>query len=397
MTDVIWVLNTGSSSIKSCLYGAKQEGKRERPLYHLAVDGIGRQLVLQIKDLTGQLIVDRPLPGGGTHDHALDAILDWIFAHAQGFRIVSAGHRVVHGGTIFAEPVFLTPSVTADLQALVPLAPQHQPYNLAAATALEKRLPDLPQVACFDTAFHRSQPAIATTFPLPRALTDRGIRRYGFHGLSYDYIASRLPEYLGDAADGRVVVAHLGHGASMCAMKDRRSVATTMGFSALDGLMMGQRCGRIDAGVILHLLQQEHMSVEAVNRLLYEQSGLLGVSGISDDMRELLASTDPHAREAIELFVYRITQELGSLAATLGGLDALVFTAGIGEHAPAIRARVAEQAAWLGVELDPVANEAGRPRISREDSAVSLWVIPTNEELTIVRNVRELLATSSIQ
>jgi acetate kinase len=274
------------------------------------------------------------------------------------------------------------------LEALSPLAPLHQPHNLAAITALSKLHPKLPQIACFDTSFHTTQPDIAAAFALPRALSDKGVRRYGFHGLSYEYIASILPDYLGATAASKIVVAHLGHGASMCAMIERRSIATTMSFSALDGLVMGKRCGALDPGVILYLLDHEGMSSKQISHLLYEESGLFGVSGISDDMRGLLASHDPHAAEAIQLFVYRIVRELGSLAAALGGLDALVFTGGIGEHSSEIRTGVCRQAAWLGVRLDDVANTKGGPRISTNDSAVTILAVPTDEELVIVRHTR---------
>jgi len=275
----------------------------------------------------------------------------------------------------------------------VPLAPLHQPHNLAAVAAVAARHPQLPQVACFDTAFHHTQPAVATRFALPRHLSEEGVRRYGFHGLSYEYIAAALPRYLGAApARGRVIVAHLGAGASLCALRDGCSVATTMSFTPLDGVPMGCRCGALDPGVVLYLLQEKGLSAAAVAALLYHESGLLGVSGLSDDMRTLLASELPAAREAVELFVYRIGREIGSLAAALGGLDALVYTAGIGEHAPQIRARVAAAAAWLGLELDPAANAAGGPRLATPRSRVSAWVIPTDEDLMIARHTWDLLA-----
>ena len=297
----------------------------------------------------------------------------------------------MHGGSNYAEPVRITSAVLRDLEQLTALAPLHQPHNLEAVRATARLHPAIPQVACFDTAFHATEPRIATTFALPRALTAKGVRRYGFHGLSYEYIASVLPAHLGAAADGKVVVAHLGKGASMCGIIGRKSIATTMGFSVLDGLVMSRRCGTIDPGVLLYLLQTERMSAAELSHLLYDESGLLGVSQTSDDMRDLLASEDPRAREAVELFVYRIGRELGSLAAALGGLDALVFTAGIGEHSPEIRARVCEHAAWLGLALDPAANGAGGPRISRHDSRVSVWTFPTDEERMVARHTRALL------
>jgi acetate kinase len=395
MIDVIWVVNSGSSSIKSSLYRAAASEDRDQPVHYIEITGIGHRVHLRAQNERGTVIFDKPIAEKGNHEQALTALLDWIAEHTEAFRFAAAGHRVVHGGTHFAAPVLITPDIVAALKALTPLAPLHQPFNLAAVDAIASRFPGLAQVACFDTAFHQTQPAIATTFALPRALTAKGVRRYGFHGLSYEYIASVLPEHLGAAAEGRVVVAHLGHGASMCAMHGRRSLATTMGFSALDGLVMGRRCGSIDPGVILYLLQEEAMDAKAISHLLYEQSGLVGVSGISDDMRKLLASPSPHAAEAVDLFVYRIGQELGSLTAALGGLDALVFTAGIGEHAPQIRKRVCECAAWLGAKIDPDANSVGGPCISSKESAISLWMIPTDEDLMIARHTRGLMPVAA--
>jgi acetate kinase len=292
--------------------------------------------------------------------------------------------------------VLIDASVTAELRRLIPLAPLHQPHNLAAIDALTKLHPGLPQIACFDTAFHHTQSEVATAFALPRRLAAEGIRRYGFHGLSYEYIASVLPDILGSgAAEGRVVVAHLGSGASLCAIRSRRSVATTMGFTALDGLPMSRRCGNIDPGVILYLMQEKGMTAAEVSTLLYNESGLFGVSGISDDMRTLLASDDPSAKQAVDLFVYRIGRELGSMAAALGGIDALVFTAGIGEHAAEIRRRVCEDAAWLGVDLDQSANAAGGAMITRPGSRTSAWAIPTDEDLMIALHTWTLLNTDA--
>jgi len=295
-----------------------------------------------------------------------------------------------------AAPVRIDEAVLAEIRRLIPLAPLHQPHNLLAIEALTRLHPALPQVACFDTAFHHGQPAVATTFALPRSLTDEGVRRYGFHGLSYEYIAGVLPEVTGaQIADGRVVVAHLGSGASLCALHGRRSIATTMGFTALDGLPMSERCGSLDPGVVLYLIEQKGMGASEVTNMLYHESGLLGVSALSGDMRTLLASRDPHAAEAIELFVYRISREIGSLAAALGGIDALVFTAGIGEHAAQVRQRVCNAAAWLGVELDEAANRAAGPRLTREGSKISVWVVPTNEDLMIARHTWRVLAIDS--
>jgi acetate kinase len=321
----------------------------------------------------------------------LTTLLGWVEEQFPHHHLIAAGHRVVHGGSLYASPVRIDSSVLDELRRLVSLAPLHQPHNLAAIAAMAKLHPGLPQVACFDTAFHHTLPEVAAAFALPRSITTQGIRRYGFHGLSYEYIASVLPDVLGlAAANGRVIVAHLGSGASMCAMHRRQSVATTMGFTALDGLVMGTRCGNLDPGVILHLIQEKGMTPRAVSELLYHSSGLLGVSGISDDMRKLLASDDPLAADAVALFIYRFSRELGSLAASLGGLDALVFTAGIGEHASEIRRRACEQASWLGVELDHAANAKGAGRISAHASRVSAWVIRADEDLMIARHTWHL-------
>ena len=391
MKTAILVLNAGSSSIKFALYPA-METDGGRVLYAGEIEGIGHVARLSVTDADGKTVAERPVKGKATHHVALSVLLDWISKHSGGIVLAAAGHRVAHGGSEFVAPVMITPTVREKLESLNPLAPLHQPYNLAAITALSTLHPKLPQVACFDTAFHATEPDVATRIALPRQLTDKGIRRYGFHGLSYEYIASVLPGHLGDGADGRIVVAHLGSGASMCAMRERRSVATTMGFSPLDGLVMGTRCGSLDPGVVLYLLDHEGMSSADVTHLLYEKSGLLGVSGVSDDMRDLLASDDPNAAEALELFVYRIVRELGSLAAALGGLDALVFTGGIGEHATEIRARVCRQAAWLGIDPDEAANRRGGPRIDRGDSDVSVLVLATDEQLVIARHTRALIS-----
>jgi len=391
MTRGILVLNAGSSSIKFALYPAAAASAEVAAAYRGEIEGIGHALHLLVRDARQKSLADRAVDGPATHHQGLSALLDWLSAHSGNIDIAAAGHRVVHGGQDYAQPVRITPAVLRDLELLVPLAPLHQPHNLEAIRALAALHPGIAQVACFDTAFHAGQPAVASAFALPRALTEKGVRRYGFHGLSYEYIASILPAHLGAGADGKVVVAHLGNGASMCAMRNRRSVATTMGLSALDGLMMGRRCGALDPGVVLYLIDCERMSSAEIAHLLYEESGLLGVSGISDDMRDLLRTDDPRAREAVELFVYRILREVGSLASALGGLDALVFTGGIGEHSPEIRARVCEQAEWLGLALDAAANAAGGPRISRGDSRVSIWTFATDEELVVARHTRALL------
>ena len=388
MSDGILVLNSGSSSIKFSLFQAQSSQPTRRGLLcEGQCAGIGHQGYLTVADGKGTSLLNKELPGGITHEDALAALLQWVEQQFQQTKLIAAGHRVVHGGSLYTQPILINATVVTELRKLVSLAPLHQPHCLAAVAAISNLYPSLPQVACFDTAFHHTQPRVATEFALPRGLTEEGVRRYGFHGLSYEYIASVLPEIMGEgAAEGRVLVAHLGSGASMCAMRQRRSIATTMGFTALDGLPMSQRCGSLDPGVVLYLMQEKNMTVGAISDLLYHSSGLLGVSGISDDMKTLLASKDPHAAEAVDLFVYRICRELGSLAAALGGLDAIVFTAGIGEHAPEIRRRVCEQAAWLGLVIDASANVAGGPRITKPSAQVSAWVIPTDEDLMIARH-----------
>ncbi len=322
---------------------------------------------------------------------ALGVLADWMRSTYGGARVLGVGHRVVHGGAGFAGPTVVTADVLEQLRTLIPLAPLHQPYNIAAIDAVSARLPGVPQVACFDTSFHRSQSPVAQLVPLPRELRDRGIRRYGFHGLSYEYIASVLPAIAPDIANARVIVAHLGSGASLCAMRDRASVDSTLGFTALDGLCMGTRPGALDPGVVLYLFQQLQLTAKAVETMLYKKSGLLAISGTSNDMRDLLASRDPSAHLAVDYFVYRAVKEIGALTAALGGVDALVFTAGIGENSPDIRRRICEASAWLGVALDEEANRSNRTRISAGGSRVSAWVIPTNEELVIARHTGALL------
>jgi acetate kinase len=385
LTRVLLVLNAGSSSIKFSVFDVGERSALAL-LYRGEVDGLGARPRFTVRDGAGARLGDEPLAAGATHDDGLGAILAWIEARTAKAAVIAAGHRVVHGGVRYASPVRVTPEVMQELEKLVPLAPLHQPHNLEPIKALAKRRPALPQVACFDTAFHTTQPPVAQAFALPRALGEAGIKRYGFHGLSYEYIASVLPEHLGDGADGRVVVAHLGAGASMCAMRGRQSVATTMGFTALEGLPMGTRTGTIDPGVILHLMSERGMSLGEVTELLYRKSGLLGLSGVSPDVRDLLASDSPRAAWALDVFVYRVGRELGSLAAALGGFDALVFTAGIGEHAAPIRARVCRDAEWLGVTLDDGANQRGGPCISAAGSRATAWIIPTDEELMIARH-----------
>jgi acetate kinase len=391
VADAILVLNAGSSSLKFSVFL-----DRERPelLLRGQVEGLRTHPRFQARDAAGSLAGEQEW-GAGTvlgHRGAIEFLFSWDRGGVlAGHRIVAVGHRVVHGGMKLGRPVRLDAGTLAELETLIPLAPLHQPHNLEAIRALAAHAPQVPQVACFDTSFHRTQPAVAQAFALPGRYAKEGVRRYGFHGLSYEYIASVLPGMDTRAAAGRAVVAHLGNGASMCAMQGGRSVATTMSFTALDGLPMGTRCGAIDPGVLLYLMDQHGMDARTLEQLLYHQSGLLGVSGISSDMRTLLESADPRAAEALDLFVYRIGRELGSLAAALGGLDALVFTGGIGENASAIRARVCRDAAWLGLGLDEEANGRGGPRISRPESPVSAWVIATNEELMIALHTRRVL------
>jgi acetate kinase len=394
MDDAILVLNAGSSSIKFSLFADGADGLALVAGGQMAAIHTSPQFVA--RDATGTKVAEKRWPAQTQlgHEAALAHIVDWLKStHGERYRLAAVGHRVVHGGAEHAAPVRVDAAMVAQLERLVPLAPLHQPHNLAPIRALLERSPALPQVACFDTAMHRSNPAVAQMFALPMALTEAGVRRYGFHGLSYEYIASVLPQFDLRAAHGRTVVLHLGNGASMCALQSGRSVASTMGFTAVDGLPMGTRSGALDPGVILYLMDERGMDARAVEKLIYQQSGLLGVSGgVSSDMRELLESDAPGAKLAVELFVYRIGRELGSLAAALGGLDAVVFTAGIGERAAPIRSRVCRQAAWLGIELDPQANAAHGPRISSASSRIPAWVIPTNEELMIARHTRELLS-----
>lgn len=395
MSGAVLVLNAGSSSIKFALFPADQRPTRKDLVCEGAYQGLGRRVRFTAKDGAGSTLINEQLPETTTHEEVVAALLRWLEARFPDRQLVAAGHRVVHGGSRYSGPVRIDAKVIEELTRLVPLAPLHQPHHLNAIAALAKLHPALPQVACFDTSFHRSQPELATRYALPRSLTEEGIRRYGFHGLSYEYIAGALPEVIGEqGAGGRVVVAHLGSGASMCGMKQRRSVATTMGFTALDGLPMSRRCGDLDPGVVLYLMQEKGMSADAISELLYQSSGLLGVSGLSDDMKTLLASDRPNAAEAVSLFVYRIGRELGSLVAALGGFDALVFTAGIGENAPEIRRRVCQDASWLGLELDDAANDAGGRRITKAGSRTSAWVIPTDEDLMIARHTWSLTKTA---
>jgi acetate kinase len=394
MADAIVVINAGSSSIKFSLF-AVRDGD-------LALD-VGGQLEglytaphFVVKDPSGRVVAERTWSPGTELGHAgaVEHLRLFLREELKEHRLIGVGHRVVHGGLDYAAPVRVNARVLKDLERFVPLAPLHQPHNLSPIAMLLDSAPELPQVACFDTSFHRTNPEVAQRFALPADLHEAGVRRYGFHGLSYEYISSVLPRFDRRAAAGKTIVLHLGNGASMCAMEAGRSVANTMGFTAVEGLPMGTRCGSIDPGVILYLMDERGMDARAVERLIYTQAGLLGMSGISSDMRALLESADPRARTAIDVYVYRIRREMGSLAAALGGLDALVFTAGIGEHAAPIRAQACHGLGWLGLEVDPATNAAGGPRISTPGSRVSAWVIPTNEELMIARHTRQMLSTA---
>jgi acetate kinase len=393
MTDTILVLNAGSSSIKFSLFAAA--GVELAVVAYGQIEGLDTSPHFIAQDAAGQTVGEQRWAQGTRlgHDGAVDHIRDWLQAtYAAQHQLAAVGHRVVHGGADYSTPVRVDRDVVAQLDKLIPLAPLHQPHNLAPIRSLMERTPQLPQIACFDTAFHRNNPPLAQMFALPAELTEAGVRRYGFHGISYEYIASVLPQFDERAARGKTVVLHLGNGASMCALQAGVSIASTMGFTALDGLPMGTRCGAIDPGVLLYLMDERRMDVRAIEKLLYHQSGLLGVSGISSDMRTLLASSEPRARLAIDLYCYRIGRELGSLAAALGGLEAIVFTGGIGENAVVIREQVCRNAAWLGVELDPAANAAGGPRLSTSGARTSAWAIPTNEELMIARHTHQLLS-----
>jgi acetate kinase len=394
LSDAILVLNAGSSSLKFSVFADEDPPRR---VLSGQLEGLLTHPRFVARDASG-VVGENEWPDGTAlgHDGAIEFVLDWGRKEAlAAYHVVGVGHRVVHGGARFASPALVDEATLAELDALVPLAPLHQPHNLAAIRALGRRAPSLPQVACFDTAFHRTQPRVAQEFALPRRYAEDGVRRYGFHGLSYEYIASVLPRTDRRAAAGRTVVAHLGNGASLCALSGGQSVATTMSFTALDGLVMGTRCGALDPGALLYLMDRHDLDARALETLLYEESGLLGVSGVSSDMRELLASTEADAAFAVELFVYRIARELGSMAAALGGLDALVFTGGIGEHAVPIRAGVCRSARWLGVDLDEEGNARGWPCVSRPGSRVAAWVIPTNEELMIARHTRDVLVANT--
>ena len=391
MSGYALVFNAGSSSLKFSVYQQPKSGVwglRTRG----QIEGIGTSPRLSAKDADAQILVDeKPDIAVGDGRDALQVVVSWLKSTYGDAQLLGVGHRVVHGGARYAAPTVVTPQVVSELRRLVPLAPLHQPYNLTAIEAVAERLPDVPQVACFDTSFHRSQPTVAEVVPLPREICRAGVQRYGFHGLSYEYISSSLPQVAPEIAGGRVIVAHLGSGASLCAMRDGKSVDNSLGFTALDGLCMGTRPGSLDPGVVLYLFQTLGLGAKEVETILYKKSGLLGISGISKDMRDLLASDEPSARLAVDYFVYRAAKEIGALAAVLGGIDGLVFTAGIGENSAEIRRRICESSAWLGLELDVEANTSKQARISTASSKISAWVIPTNEELTIARHTALLL------
>jgi acetate kinase len=391
MADAIAVLNAGSSSIKFSLFIARVNDLELE--LHGQIESIHTTPHFIAKRRDGTKVAEQSWDQSSKlgHDGGLDYLIAFLKSELANDHLIGVGHRVLHGGTYYNWPVVIDERVATVIEKLIPLAPLHQPHNLAPIRRLLDQAPELPQVACFDTSFHTTNPDLAQRFALPEELHEEGVRHYGFHGLSYEYISSVLREFDAKAASGRTIVLHLGSGASMCALQSGRSIATTMSFTALDGIPMGSRPGALDPGVILYLMEQRRMDARDLEHLLYSQSGLLGVSGISSDMRTLLASSDPRAKLALDLYCYRIRREIGSLAAALEGLDAIVFTGGIGENSAVIRERVCRGASWFGVQLDPAANSAGGPRISTARGRVSAWTIPTNEELMIARHTRHLL------
>ncbi len=399
MRSDILVINSGSSSLKFSLFSIAPDGTLSAGL-HGKIDTDGETPRLSAYDDKGNLVDDHFVLFSEKMSNGIDAALNyffpWLALHHSEHSIGVVAHRVLHGGALFSEPVRITKEVLAQLDSLIPLAPLHQPHSLAGIRIVARMYPEMLQIACFDTAFHVPQPWVMQAFALPQAISQKEVKRYGFHGLSYEYIVSVLPTHLGSYADGKVVVAHLGSGASMCAIKDRKSVYTTMGFSALDGLMMDTRCGSIDPGVLLYLMHELGMSSNEIQAMLYEQSGLLGVSNISGDMRVLQDSIEPSSAAAIDLYVHTITRELGALAALLGGLEALVFTGGIGQHSMLIRDRICQAAKWLGVEIDVRSNRENASCISAVNSLVSVWVIPTDEELMIARHARVFLESLKV-
>lgn len=389
MKGVLLTLNAGSSSIKFAVFD--NDTPSTTPLMRGKISGIGNMPVFSARDAHNTTLEAEALASldaASTHETLIALLLPWLALSLGDQPLLCVGHRVVHGGQDYLQPTLISPSVLTQLETLVPLAPLHQPHNIAAIRAVATWAPDIPQIACFDTSFHRTQDRLAQLFALPRELSDQGVLRYGFHGLSYDYIASVLPQYLNTHEQGRVIVAHLGNGASMCAMKNGQSVATSMGFTALDGLMMGRRCGALDPGVVLYLMQAKSMTAPEIENLLYKQSGLLGVSGISNDMQVLQDSDSANAREAIDLYCYRAASSLAALVPAIGGLDALVFTAGIGENSALVRELICKRLAWLGISLDDTANTDNAMTISAATASVKTLVIPTNEEAVVANACR---------
>ncbi|WP_321345191.1 acetate/propionate family kinase [Breoghania sp.] len=387
------VLNSGSSSVKFTVFAVEPEENRIVPFFAGQLSEIGTDAKLSAKSAAGEKMAEESWADRDTGGvpPLLPHLISWIETRLpEGMPLLAAGHRVVHGGSGLHHPVMINEHLMKELESLIPLAPLHQPQNMAAIRVLSESRTELPQVACFDTAFHHTQPTTSTTYAIPRELTEAGIRRYGFHGLSYEYISRHLSEEKPDLAKGRVVVAHLGNGSSLCALKNGRSIDTTMGFSALEGVPMGTRCGNLDPGIVIHLMREYKMDVNDLERLLYHKSGLLGMSGISNDMRALLSSNDPKAKEAVDIFCLRVAEEIARLTCAMGGIDALVFTAGIGEHSVPIRSMICKHLKWLGIELCEESNASRQPQISAENS-LPVHVIPTNEELMIARHTVDLL------
>jgi acetate kinase len=397
MNETILVLNAGSSSIKFQLFGVSPGARLVRRVKG-QMEGIGSRPRLLAKDADGHVLIDQtwPTPEASTVPAALDKVIAFL-RESIGSLPTAIGHRVVHGGPSYAEPTIVTAAVLSQLERLAPLAPLHQPHNVGLIRLIAARQPHLLQVACFDTAFHRGHAEVADRYAIPEAFYSEGVRRYGFHGLSYEYIATYLAEFVPDVAAGRVVVAHLGSGASMCAIAAGKSVESTMGFTALDGLPMGTRPGQLDAGVLLYLLSEKGMDAQAIERLLYNDCGLKALSGISNDVRVLLGSSEKRAKLALDYFVYRVTLFTGMLVAAMGGIDAFIFTAGIGENAPSIRTAVLQRLACFGLQLDEGANTRGGPLISARDSGVPCYVIPTDEELMIARHTLRVWQQTSPQ
>ncbi|MCH8614560.1 acetate/propionate family kinase [Sphingomonas sp. SM33] len=393
MTRQIAVINAGSSSIKFAVFDDNPEQSLR---FRGQVEKIGVGPTLTVEGPDGETLVEKEWAASDlTHKSATKVILETAIALLDGEAVEGIGHRVVHGGMKFAGPTLVTKEVLASLAELNPLAPLHQPHNLSPIETIMAEAPHIPQVACFDTAFHQTQPHLSSAFAIPRELSDAGVRRYGFHGLSYEYVSGKLREVAPELADKKIIIAHLGNGASLCALEHGKSVATTMGFTAVEGLMMGTRCGSIDPGVLIYLMDEKGLDARGLEDLVYKKSGLLGVSGISSDMRTLRESSDPRAREAIDLFVYRIVREIGSLAAALGGIDGIVFTGGIGQRDTRTRREVIAGCGWLGAVLDEQANASGSERIDARSSKLPVWVLPTDEERVIARHAAQLTSRSS--